>query len=151
MTLLKSDPPIVVQQIFDTPLPTVWKAITQPSEMRQWFFREIETFDPKIGFETRFVVENGERSFPHLWRVTKADPPNLIQYNWKYEGYQGDSHVSFQLTSENGSTKLTLTHQVTKDFQQGIPEFTRESCLEGWNYFIKESLKKYLEELSTNG
>lgn len=41
---------------------------------------------------------------------------------------------------------LKLTHQVMESFPQDIPEFLRESGVKGWNYFIGESLKKFLDE-----
>jgi hypothetical protein len=43
-------------------------------------------------------------------------------------------------------TKLTLTARVVEDFDDSIPEFKRESCVAGWNYFIKERLSDYLEK-----
>lgn len=64
----------------------------------------------------------------------------------EYEGYPGDSFVSFELSDEGDKTWLRLTHQVTESFPQDIPEFTRESCLGGWNFFIGENLKEFLEE-----
>ena len=69
----------------------------------------------------------------------------LIEYNWKYRGYEGDAYVTFKLTPEENATLLKLTNIVVEDFQDDIPEFKRESCIGGWNYFIKERLKKYLD------
>ena len=68
----------------------------------------------------------------------------MITYNWKYEGYPGDSFVVFELFEQNNSTKLRLTHNVQESFPQNVPEFSREMCVEGWTFFIKESLKEYL-------
>jgi hypothetical protein len=33
-----------------------------------------------------------------------------------------------------------------QSFPGHIPEFKRESCLAGWQYFIRERLKKFLEK-----
>ncbi len=54
--------------------------------------------------------------------------------------------VKFELFKENGMTKLRLTHQVLEDFPDDIPEFKRESGLEGWKFFITKSLKEFLEK-----
>ena len=35
---------------------TVWQAITDKDQMRQWFFEEMTDFDPVPGFETQFTV-----------------------------------------------------------------------------------------------
>lgn len=32
-----------------------------------------------------------------------------------------------------------------EDFPEGVPEFKRESGLQGWNFFIVQRLKNYLE------
>jgi len=140
-----TDPPIIIEQNFDAPIMEVWNAITEPKQMKQWFFNNIETFEPKVGFETRFVVANEGRVFPHLWKITEVEAPEKITYNWKYEGYAGDSDVSFELFEEEQNTKLQLTHIVSRDFPANIPEFKRESCIDGWNYFIKQSLPAYLK------
>jgi hypothetical protein len=41
---------------------------------------------------------------------------------------------------------LRLTHFVEEDFPDDIPEFSRESGLQGWTYFIKEKLIEFLNE-----
>ncbi|MCG8327641.1 MAG: SRPBCC domain-containing protein [Chitinophagales bacterium] len=142
----KTEPPIVVEQIFNASINDIWNAVSEVDQMIQWFFENIPSFKPEVGFETSFIVENEGRIFPHLWRLTEVEPMKKIVYNWKYEGYSGDSFVTFELFEEGNQTKLKLTHEVVESFQSGIPEFTRESCIGGWNYFIKENLKKYLEK-----
>jgi uncharacterized protein YndB with AHSA1/START domain len=140
-----TDKPIVVEQTFEVPPGELWKAITEVKQMTQWFFDNIEAFEPNVGFTTRFVVEHENRTFPHLWKITEVEPLRKITYNWKYEGYAGDSFVTFELFEEGNNTRLKLTHTLTKDFPQDIPEFARESCIGGWNYFIRQSLKDYLK------
>ena len=137
--------PVIVEQTFNRPVPDVWKAITEVDQMTQWFFENIPAFQPEVGFTTQFNVESGGRNFLHLWRVTEVIHLQKITYSWKYEGYPGDSFVTFELSDEGDKTQLRLTHQVTESFPLDIPEFTRESCLGGWNFFIGKSLKEYLE------
>jgi uncharacterized protein YndB with AHSA1/START domain len=80
-----------------------------------------------------------------MWRVTDVVPQKLISYAWKYEGYPGDSVVMFELSEQDNSTKLRLTHRVLEDFPEDIPEFERESGMEGWTFIIKKRLKEFLE------
>ncbi len=141
----KGDDPIIVEQFFNRSIESVWKAITEVDQMRQWFFENIPKFKPEVGFETQFNVQSQDRNFLHMWKVTEVVPLRLIRYNWKYEGYPGNSYVVFELFKENNLIKLRLTAQVLEDFPQDIPEFKRESCIEGWTYFIKKSLKEFLE------
>lgn len=77
--------------------------------------------------------------------MTEVEPLKKIAYNWKYDGYQGDSEVVFELFEMENSTKLKLTYRVLESFPEGIPEFERESGVKGWQFFISKSLKEYLE------
>jgi len=144
--LKKEEAPIVVEQDFDRSASDVWDAITKIGEMRKWFFENIPDFKPEEGFVTRFVVESGNRSFVHLWKVTEVDPQRKVVCNWKYEGLPGDSFVTFEVSGDEKSARLKVTALVQEDFPEGIPEFRRESCLGGWTHFIKDRLKAYLHE-----
>ena len=70
-----------------------------------------------------------------------------ISYNWKYEGYDGDSFVHFELFPDGEGTKVKLTTEIIEDFPQDIPEFKIESCIGGWKYFINKSLPQYIESI----
>ncbi len=63
--------------------------------------------------------------------------------NWRYGGYAGDSLVTFELSEQgDDGTVLRLTHLVTASFPEDVPEFSRESGITGWKYFITESLPR---------
>jgi len=142
--------PIVVEQTFNAPIKIVWNAITEINQMRQWFFNNIEDFKPKVGFKTQFNVVSGNRNFLHLWEITEIEPFKKIVYNWRYKEYHGNSFVHFELFEEKNETKLRVTSIVTKDFPSNIPEFEPESCKTGWNYFIKQNLKKFINKRNNN-
>lgn len=113
--------------------------------MKAWYFENIEAYEPKVGFTTQFEVKVEDRTFTHQWKITKAIPNQKLTYNWKYKEYPGDSFVTFEIFEENGTTKLKLSVAIIEDFPSGIPEFSRESCIGGWNYFIDKNLKEYIE------
>ncbi|WP_425076903.1 SRPBCC family protein [Psychroserpens sp. S379A] len=142
-----NEPSVIVKQEFKQPIEIVWNAITDVTQMRLWFFDNIPAFEARVGFKTEFDVATEHHTFPHLWKITEVIPQQKIVYNWTYKGFQGDSYVTFQLSEKNNQTQLTLTTKVVKDFPDDIPEFKRESCLAGWNYFIKTSLVNYLSNL----
>ncbi len=143
----KSDAPIIVQQTFNTTPEILWAAITELSQITKWFFENIPDFQPKVGFKTSFPVSNEGRTFTHLWTITEVIPSQKITYNWKYKEYPGDSFVTFEILKIEDQSIVKLSTQVTEDFPQNIPEFKRESAIGGWNYFIRESLKKYIESI----
>lgn len=139
------EPPVVVEQSFDTSAVAVWNAITAVDEMRQWYFDNIPAFEARVGFETRFTIINEGREFPHLWKVTEVTPGKKISYEWRFGGYPGAGLVTFELTEQDGRTSLKLTNTVHEDFPDDVPEFRRESCLAGWQYLIGQGLKEHLE------
>lgn len=137
--------PIVVEQTFNTKVNKVWDAITKPDEMRQWFFNNIPSFEPKVGFKTEFIVQSESRSFEHLWKLIEVIPNRKIKYNWCYKNIKGEGFVTFELFTINEQTLLRLTNEGLESFPQDIPEFSRESCEAGWKYFIQQNLKSYLD------
>ena len=136
--------PIVVTQQFSVGLEDLWHAITQKDRMIQWFFENIPDFKAEVGFTTEFLVENEGRQFTHLWKITEVIPQQRIVYHWSYKEYPGEGLVYFDISPVDDRTKLTLTNHGLETFPGHIPEFSRESCEGGWNYFIKERLSAYL-------
>lgn len=138
--------PIIIEEIFQTTAQTVWKAITEIEQIKQWFFGNIPDFKAIEGFKTQFVIQNEERIFTHLWEIIEVIPFQKISYSWKYLEYEGTGIVTFDLSAlENNSSSLKLTYDVSLPFPDGIPEFKRESGVAGWTYFISGELKKYLQ------
>lgn len=136
--------PIIVEQHFNQNSVTVWNAITQLNQMKQWFFENIPSFKAEVGFETQFNVQAPSRDFLHQWKIIEVIPFKKIVYNWKFDKILGEGTVTFELFEENHQTKLILTNEGLENFPQEYPEFTRESCIGGWNYFINQRLKEYL-------
>ena len=142
-----TDKPIIVEQTFDSPINQVWDALTNIDQMRQWYFNNIHDFKPQVGFKTQFIVRSEERTFPHIWEVVEVEHLKMIKYTWQYDGYLGKSTSAFELSDEDGKTKLTLTIEILEDFPEDIPEFRLESCIGGWDYFINDRLKNFLNTI----
>ena len=93
----KTAPPIIVSVNLDSSKEILWGAITEPAQMKKWFFENIPDFQAHIGFETSFVVENEGRTFTHQWKITEVIPQQSITYSWRYSEYPGDSFVALPL------------------------------------------------------
>ena len=65
---------LIIEESFKARVETVWKAITDKDQMRQWYFEMLESFRPEVGFKTQFNVEHGGKNYLHLWEVTEACP-----------------------------------------------------------------------------
>ena len=138
--------PVVVNQAYSVPPAIVWKALTEPETMRQWYFPTMPEFKAEVGFEIQFDVECEGRTFPHQWKVTEVVHEQRITYGWRYAGHPGDSTVTWGLKSLPDGTHLTLTHAGLETFPQDDPLFKRESCEAGWTYLLKDSLMAFLEK-----
>ena len=140
--------PIVITLEFNLPASEVWKAITQRDQLVQWFFEEIPEFKAEVGFHTSFDVETENEHFLHQWTIVEVVEGWSIVYDWSYRGLPGKGLVTFELSDLGGATLLTLTNTGLESFPADKPEFTRESCIAGWEYFIKERLTNYLKKLT---
>ena len=143
---MKANELIIVEEHFNVPVEVVWDAISNLDTMKQWYFDNIPSFKPEVGFNTEFPVKSGERTFTHIWHVIEVEPNKKLVYIWNYLEYPGDSIVSFELFKEKNKTLLRVTSKITESFTDDIPEFKIESGIQGWNYFIKNRLKNFLEK-----
>jgi len=146
-TTIMTENPIIVTQGFNASVDKVWTAITNKSQMIKWFFETIPDFEPIVGFETSFNVHTPDNKYYlHLWRVTEVIPKQKLVYNWKYGGYMGNSFVVWELRANGNKTDLHFSHHGLSNFPQDNPDFTRESCIKGWTFFINKRLKEFLEK-----
>lgn len=141
----KADPQISLNFHYSVNRKKLWSAISELEEMKQWFFDNIPSFQAQLDFETRFAVKAEDRTFTHLWKIIKVVPMECLSYAWSYEEYQGDAVVHFTLEELSPSeTKLNLRLDVLEDFPDDVSQFERASCIAGWEYFLDESLRKYV-------
>jgi len=138
--------PFIIEQVYKTSLDRVWKAITSIEEMKQWYF-DISEFNPEPGFEFQFMAGPDEkRQYHHLCKVIEVIPMRKLVYSWQYEGYEGNSLVTFELWPQGELTRLKLIHEGIETFPAGDPDFSKDSFAEGWNWIIGTVLKMYLEK-----
>ncbi|MEO8173385.1 MAG: SRPBCC domain-containing protein [Sediminibacterium sp.] len=137
--------PIVMERIYNAPINTVWNAISNKEEMKKWYF-DLAEFKPEPGFEFSFLAGEKDKEYLHLCRITEVIPGKKLSYTWRYDGYEGDSEVSFELFAEGDTTKLILTHIGLETFpSQKDPAFKKENFVAGWTHILNTSLKDFLE------
>ncbi len=110
----RTDPPIIISTIINASQEAVWQAITDPDQMRAWYFEDIPDFKAEVGFETGFDVAVEDRVFPHKWRITEADPPCRITCEWRYENYAGCGYVTFELAGVEAKTRVHLSTRLPR-------------------------------------
>jgi len=139
--------PIVIDAIYHAPASTVWTALTNPAEMKEWYF-DIPTFKPEPGFQFQFSGGSEEKTYLHLCEVKEVIEHKKLSYSWKYEDVPGETLLSFELSEEDGHTHMRLTHTGLETFPQDNADFARESFSAGWDMIIGKNLKDYVESKS---
>ena len=121
----------VIEKVYQAPVQAVWKAITDTDEMKLWYF-DLAAFKPEVGFEFRFWGGPAEdRQYHHICKITEVIPYKKLAHSWKYEDYEGDTLVTFELFEAGNQTKLRLTHEGLETFPASNPDFARENFVEG--------------------
>jgi uncharacterized protein YndB with AHSA1/START domain len=136
---------ITVQTLLNADINTVWSAITDPDQMRAWYFEDMPDFKPEVGFTTGFPMKSTTQTFNALWKVLEVEPKKRIVCEWRYKAYDGRGTVAFNLEDVDGQTRFTVENKGLETFPQSVPEFTEESCRAGWEYFVQGRLPEYLE------
>lgn len=135
--------PFIIERTFDAPLQKVWKAISDKNEMKKWCF-DLAEFKPEEGFEFEFLDGGEKKKYLHLCKVTEVIVEKKLSYDWRYDGYAGNSNVTFELFPDGEKTKLKLTHTGLETFPSDNPDFAKKNFAAGWTSILDKSLKKYL-------
>ena len=95
---------IIIEQMLNAPAERVWQALTDHAQLQQWYF-DFADFKAEVGFEFRFIGSTEQRQYSHVCTVTEVLPCEKLSYNWRYEGYDGMSYVTFSATTETPQAK----------------------------------------------
>ena len=137
--------PLVFERVFNASKTKIWKALTDKNEMKKWYF-DLPEFKAEPGFKFQFSGgPSPEKQYLHLCEITEVIPEKKLTYSWRYDGYAGNSFVTFELTEQGNKTLLTLTHKGIETFPIENPDFSAGNFAEGWNQIVNVVLKDYLE------
>ena len=139
--------PFVIERVFDAPVEKIWKAITDRDQMKEWYF-DIAAFKPEIGFEFQFTAGKDNKQYLHLCKIMEVVPLKKLSYSWRYDGYEGNSFVTFELFKEDNKTRLKLMHEGLETFPGSNPDFAKENFAMGWTQIIGISLPNFVERIS---
>jgi uncharacterized protein YndB with AHSA1/START domain len=80
----------------------VWEAITDPAHLREWAPFVADGSLGTVGATVKLTTVAAPRPTVSEARVTRADAPNLLEYNW------GDFDMRWELEAFGEGTRLTL-------------------------------------------
>jgi uncharacterized protein YndB with AHSA1/START domain len=97
--------PFVIEITYDAKPDRVWQAITDKEKMKEWYF-DLKEFKPEVGFEFEFSGGPPEKSYLHLCKVTEVITGQKLTHSWRYDGYAGNSFVTWELFDEGDKTRV---------------------------------------------
>src|SRR3984893_14178386 len=94
---------ILVRELRHSP-EKVWQALTDPAHLREWAPFEVDGSMGTVG--TTVGLPWAGPPGPLKTRVTRADAPNVLEYN----------DIRWELEAFGGGTRLTLWHNIDRRF-----------------------------------
>jgi uncharacterized protein YndB with AHSA1/START domain len=92
---------VLVRQLRHSP-EKVWQALTDPAHLREWAPFVADGSLDRIGSTVRLTTVAAPRAQVSETTVTRADAPNVLEYNW------GDHDMRWELEAFADGTRLTL-------------------------------------------
>ena len=100
---------VVVRELRHPP-EKVWQALTDPAHLREWAPFDADGNLGTAGAAVKLTTVGAPRPHVTETRVTRADAPNVLEYNW------GGFDMRWQLEPFNGGTRLTLWTNIDRRF-----------------------------------
>lgn len=122
----------------------VWLALTNPSEMKKWYF-DLPEFKAETGYKFTFEGISSEgKTYVHHCEIVEVVQSRKLRYTWTYEGYSGQSMVSFELVPLAGETLIILVHSGIDTFPKTNTDLSFKNFDTGWEAIIGDSLRNLL-------
>ncbi len=104
---------LVFERTLPCPPERVWKALTDPSELSQWYMTRA-VVDGRKGGSIDFI--SGPSRLHVTGRITEWEPPHLFEHGWHVEPVEAlpsgeDAVIRWELTRAGEGTFLRLEHR----------------------------------------
>jgi uncharacterized protein YndB with AHSA1/START domain len=120
----------------NAPAQKVWKALTDPAIVKQYFFGTDQKSDWKEGSDIIWSGEWEGKTYEDHGKILDITPGKYVKYSYwssmggtedKPENYQ---NVSYDLTEKNGVTTLEIGQENIKD------EAAKEHSEQNWHHIF---------------
>jgi uncharacterized protein YndB with AHSA1/START domain len=93
------------ERVLQHPVGRVWKALTEPEELRRWFPDTVAVDEWKVGAKMTFKDANAQIQ-PFDGEVLAYDPPWLLEFRW------GTDVIRFEVAPRGEGSVLTLVDTI---------------------------------------
>ncbi len=100
---------VLVRELRHSP-EKVWEAITDPAHLREWAPFVADGSLGTAGSTVKLTTVAAPKPTVSETKVTRADAPNVLEYNW------GDHDMRWELEASAGGTRLTLWTNIDRRF-----------------------------------
>jgi len=125
------------------PISKVWKALTEPEQIKKYLFGTDTKCDWKVGSPITFSGVWEGKPYEDKGTILAFEPEKLLKYNY-WSNWQGEDSldkrqvISYKLNAENGKTIFTLV-------QENCPtEQAKDHSANNWKSVLN-SMKEMLE------
>jgi uncharacterized protein YndB with AHSA1/START domain len=118
---IDDQPALRFERSLPHPIERVWRALTEPGEIRQWFPAAVE-LDLRVGGEMSFEFDDPDAPPTH-GAVTELDPPRLLAFDW------GGERLRFELEPAGDGCRLLFTHFLSERIQAARDAAGWDQCL----------------------
>ena len=122
-----TDREIHVERIFNAPRERVWRAMTEPELLAQWWGRGnklvIEKHELERGGHWRFVEHTDHGAFGFEGRFREIVPPERLVLTFEFDGMPGHVVVNFMTLEDLGDGRTKLIAEslfLTKEDRDGM-------------------------------
>jgi uncharacterized protein YndB with AHSA1/START domain len=100
---------VLVRQLRHAP-ETVWQALTDPAQLREWAPFDADRNLGKAGATVKLTTVGAPG--PHVTEttITRADEPHLLEFNW------GGGDMRWELEPVGGGTRMTLWANIDRRY-----------------------------------
>jgi uncharacterized protein YndB with AHSA1/START domain len=107
-----SDRELRIERIFDAPRPRVWRALTEPELVKQWWGRgnplTVERMEVERGGHWRFVEHSDHGDHGFEGRFREVVPPEKLSMTFEWDGAPGHTVVQTMTLEDMGDNRTRM-------------------------------------------
>lgn len=127
------------------PLSVVWKGLTDPAEVKKYFFGSDMHTNWKVGSPIRFTGEWDGKPYEDKGTVLKFEDQQVLQYDY-WSSWSGNADapenyqvITYRIKQKGDSTHLTITQSNISSLENKL------HSAQNWGMVMK-SLKELIEK-----